>query len=57
MFFQRQQYLDKLITGRGNGLVKIVTGGRRCGKSFLLFTIFLLVMRFYSLNYSYTFDI
>lgn len=40
MFFQRQQYLDKLITGRGNGLVKIVTGGRRCGKSFLLFTIF-----------------
>ncbi len=40
MVFQRQEYLDKLIAGRGNGLVKIVTGGRRCGKSFLLFTIF-----------------
>ncbi len=40
MIFQRKQYLDKLIAGRGNGLVKIVTGGRRCGKSFLLFTIF-----------------
>lgn len=40
MIFQRQQYLDALIAGIGNGLVKIVTGGRRCGKSFLLFTIF-----------------
>ncbi len=40
MIFKRQSYLDKLIAGRGNGLVKIVTGGRRCGKSFLLFTLF-----------------
>lgn len=29
-----------LAAGRGNGLVKIVTGGRRCGKSFLLFHLF-----------------
>lgn len=29
-----------LASGRGNGLVKIVTGGRRCGKSFLLFNLF-----------------
>ena len=29
-----------LVAGQGNGLVKIVTGGRRCGKSFLLFQIF-----------------
>ena len=29
-----------LVEGQGNGLVKIVTGGRRCGKSFLLFNIF-----------------
>ena len=29
-----------LVAGIGNGFVKIVTGGRRCGKSFLLFTIF-----------------
>ena len=40
MVFGRQQYLEKLIAGRGNGLVKIVTGVRRCGKSFLLFTLF-----------------
>ena len=29
----------ELIAGRGNGLVKIITGVRRCGKSFLLFDI------------------
>lgn len=29
-----------LVASQGNGLVKIVTGGRRCGKSFLLFQIF-----------------
>lgn len=40
MIFKRQKYLDKLIAGQGNGQVKIVTGGRRCGKSFLLFNIF-----------------
>lgn len=39
-YFQRQKYLDKLVESQGNGLVKIVTGGRRCGKSFLLFDIF-----------------
>ena len=33
-------YHEKLVESRGNGLVKIVTGGRRCGKSFLLFEIF-----------------
>lgn len=40
MIFKRQTYVDKLVAGQGNGLVKIVTGGRRCGKSFLLFTLF-----------------
>lgn len=38
MIFERKKYLDELIAGRGNGLVKIITGVRRCGKSFLLFT-------------------
>lgn len=40
MLFSRKKYLNQLIAGQGNGLVKIVTGGRRCGKSFLLFTLF-----------------
>ncbi len=40
MWLATQKYLDMLIAGQGNGLVKIVTGGRRCGKSFLLFTLF-----------------
>lgn len=39
MIFERDKYLNKLIAGRGNGLVKIITGVRRCGKSFLLFNI------------------
>lgn len=37
---QRERYLQKLIERKGNGLVKIITGIRRCGKSFLLFTLF-----------------
>ena len=40
MIIERKKYLDMLIESQGNGLVKIITGGRRCGKSFLLFTIF-----------------
>lgn len=40
MIFGRKQYLDKLISAEGNGMVKIITGIRRCGKSFLLFNIF-----------------
>ena len=39
MQFEREKYLSELIAGRNNGLVKIITGVRRCGKSFLLFTI------------------
>lgn len=39
MYFIRNKYLNELIAGRGNGLVKIITGVRRCGKSFLLFKI------------------
>ena len=37
---ERDSYLQKLINKRGNGLVKIVTGIRRCGKSFLLDPLF-----------------
>lgn len=37
---ERKRYLDKLISKKGNGLIKVITGIRRCGKSFLLFEIF-----------------
>lgn len=37
---QRPLYLQKLIDSRHNGLIKIVTGLRRCGKSYLLFELF-----------------
>lgn len=40
MFFERKKYLDLLVKGQRNGMVKIVTGIRRSGKSFLLFEIF-----------------
>lgn len=40
MIIKRDSYLHKLIGSQRNGLVKIVTGGRRCGKSFLLFNLF-----------------
>lgn len=40
MIIQRKKYLDILISGEGNNLVKIVTGVRWCGKSFLLFKLF-----------------
>ena len=37
---QRQDYLNKLIVRKENGLIKILTGIRRCGKSFMLDPIF-----------------
>ena len=40
MEFQRKQYLQQLIEGQQSNMVKIVTGIRRCGKSYLLFNIF-----------------
>lgn len=40
MNIQRDFYLDRLIAGRENRLIKIITGIRRCGKSYLLFNLF-----------------
>jgi len=40
MYISRDFYLDKLKASIGNGMAKIITGPRRCGKSFLLFHIF-----------------
>ncbi len=37
---ERETYLTQLINKRNNGLIKIITGIRRCGKSFLLDPIF-----------------
>lgn len=40
MIIRRDTYLDKLISKKKNGLIKVITGIRRCGKSYLLFTLF-----------------
>ncbi len=40
MEIKRNIYLNKLISKKNNGLIKVVTGIRRCGKSYLLFTLF-----------------
>lgn len=40
MIIPRPHYLKKLIDCRHNGLIKIITGIRRCGKSFLLFQLY-----------------
>lgn len=40
MIVHRDAYLNKLVRKKNNGLVKIVTGIRRCGKSFLLMRFF-----------------
>ena len=37
---QREHYLQKLIDRKENGLIKVITGIGRCGKSFLLFNLF-----------------
>lgn len=40
MEINRGIYLDKLIRKKKNGLIKVITGVRRCGKSYLLFHLF-----------------
>ena len=40
MEIRRDTYLNKLISKRHNGLIKVITGVRRCGKSYLLFDLF-----------------
>lgn len=40
MTINREEYLKKLIARKHNGLIKVVSGIRRCGKSFLLFNLF-----------------
>lgn len=40
MNIKRDRYLNKLINKKCNGLIKIITGIRRCGKSYLLFNLY-----------------
>ena len=40
MEIKRARYLNKLISRRNNGLIKVITGIRRCGKSYLLFHLY-----------------
>jgi uncharacterized protein len=40
MIINRDRYLNKLLAKKGNGKIKIITGIRRCGKSFLLFNLY-----------------
>ena len=40
MTIKRDIYLNKLISKKHNGLIKVITGIRRCGKSYLLFNLF-----------------
>ena len=37
---KRDRFLNELISKKENGLIKVVTGIRRCGKSYLLFNLF-----------------
>ena len=40
MEFKRDKYLNEIISKKNNGMIKVITGLRRCGKSYLLFNMF-----------------
>lgn len=40
MDIERNVYLNKIIERKQNGMVKMITGVRRCGKSYLLFELY-----------------
>ena len=40
MEIKRDLYLNRLNKAKGNGLIKVITGIRRCGKSYLMNTLF-----------------
>lgn len=40
MEIKRNIHLNRIIARKGNGMIKVITGMRRCGKSYLLFTLF-----------------
>ena len=40
MEIKRDRYLNRLISKKNNGLIKVITGIRRSGKSYLLFNLY-----------------
>lgn len=40
MVIERNVYLNRLISKKDNGMIKVITGIRRCGKSYLLFKLY-----------------
>ena len=40
MEISREKYLNDLIVRKGNGMIKVITGIRRCGKTYLVFELF-----------------
>ena len=40
MNIERQKYLNQLVDARGNGSIKVISGLRRCGKSYMLKKLF-----------------
>ena len=40
MKIERNTYLNKIIERKQNGMIKVITGVRRCGKSYLLFELY-----------------
>lgn len=50
MKINRPKYIEQLLNARENGLIKIVTGMRRCGKSYLLSNLFVDALKQYGVN-------
>lgn len=57
MIIPRPTYLNQLIKAQGNRMIKIITGIRRCGKSFLLFDLFHNYLRSTGVNEAHIIEI